>query len=125
VSPPFPSLLRAVAYYRVSTDQQAERYGLESQRLACQQYAREHGYTLVHEYLEGDGQRGVSGGDINRPCLNRLLRDATQQPRPFERVLVYDTSRIARDDFTWLAGWVEAQLAGHGIRIEGQVPLSL
>jgi len=112
------STVRAVTYLRVSTDQQTEKYGLEIQRHACQQYAREHGYTLVHEYLEGDGQREVSGGNTDRAAITRLLRDAARRPRPFEKVLVYDTSRLARDDSVWYGGWIEEQLLAQAVVIE-------
>ncbi len=109
---------RAVSYLRASTDQQVERYGLESQRFACQQYATERHYQFIAEYLEGDGQRGVSGGNTDRPVMNRLLRESKQRPRPFDIVIIYDTSRLARDDFMWYGCWVEAQLAECSITVE-------
>jgi site-specific DNA recombinase len=116
--PRLASTLRAVSYLRVSTDSQTEKFGLEIQRVACQQYAREHGYTIVHEYLEGDGQRGVSGGNTDRPTITRLLQDATRRPQPFEKVLVYDTSRVARDDSVWYGGWIEERLLTQQVVIE-------
>jgi DNA invertase Pin-like site-specific DNA recombinase len=117
-SPQLASPVRAVTYLRVSTNSQTEKYGLDIQRHGCQQYVHEHGYILVHEYVEGDGQRGVSGGNTERPVMTRLLRDATRRPRPFEEVLVYDTSRVARDDSVWYAGWIEEQLLAQQVVIE-------
>src|SRR5262249_61259403 len=102
---PLPTRKKAALYLRVSTDQQTEKYGLESQGAACHQYARERGYTIVAEYVEGDGIRGVSGGNTERDTLTRLLREAKQTPRPFDVLLVYDTNRLARDDFGQLCGW--------------------
>ncbi|HKA55027.1 MAG TPA: recombinase family protein [Candidatus Binatia bacterium] len=115
---PLPTRKKAALYLRVSTDQQTEKYGLESQGAACHQYARERGYTIVAEYVEGDGIRGVSGGNTERDTLTRLLREAKQTPRPFDVLLVYDTSRLARDDFVWFGGWVEAELAQRDIGVE-------
>jgi len=115
---PLPVLKKAALYLRVSTDQQTEKYGLESQRTACRHYAQEQGYTIVAEYIEGEGVRGVSGGNTERDALTRLLREAKQLPRPFTVLLVYDTSRLARDDFVWFGGWVEAELAKRDIDVE-------
>ncbi len=115
---PLPVLKKAVLYLRVSTDQQTEKYGLESQRTACRRYVQERGYTIVAEYLEGEGVRGVSGGNTERDTLIRLLREAKYVSRPFDVLLVYDTSRLARDDFVWFGGWVENELAKRDIGVE-------
>jgi site-specific DNA recombinase len=113
-----PSPVRASGYFRVSTDQQTEGYSLDNQRAACQRYATEHHYQFITEYVEGEGKRGVSGGATDRPVMNRLLRDAQQRPRSFDVVVIYDTSRLARDDFMWYGGWVEEQLAACGVTVE-------
>jgi DNA invertase Pin-like site-specific DNA recombinase len=60
----------------------------------------------------------VSGGNTARPQITRLLQEAKQTPCPFEVLLVYDTSRLARDDFVWFGGWVEDQLAERSIAVE-------
>ena len=39
----------AVAYYRMSTDEQKE--SIAAQRLLVEQYAADHGFRLVGEYL--------------------------------------------------------------------------
>lgn len=106
---------RALLYARVSTDQQAEKYGLDAQIVGLRNRAAERGYTMVP-----DGARdaftddGYSGGDLNRPALERLrqtLRDCQA-----DVVLCFDPDRLSRSlaDLLVLADEVE----GAGARLE-------
>jgi DNA invertase Pin-like site-specific DNA recombinase len=77
---------RAALYLRVSTlDQNPESQGIE-----LRQFAHQHGYEIVHEYVD----HGVSGTKVRRPALDQLLKDAHR--RKFDAVLVWSCDRLAR-----------------------------
>ena len=77
---------RAALYLRVSTLDQNP----ESQGIGLRQFAHQHGYEIVHEYVD----HGVSGTKVRRPALDQLLKDA--QRRKFDAVLVWSCDRLAR-----------------------------
>src|SRR3954466_5467588 len=69
--------LRCAVYTRKSTDEGLDREfnTLDAQRDACQAYItsqRAEGWVLVRDHYD-DG--GFSGGTLERPALQRLLRD--------------------------------------------------
>lgn len=43
---------RLVAYYRYSGGSQQTEQSIEGQRRDCEAYARQHGLTIVHEYID-------------------------------------------------------------------------
>jgi len=79
-------------YVRESTRGQADRYGPEIQRTEQLRFAERHGLvTTGREYLDL-----VSGKDIlRRSDFGRMIVDA--EAGAFEVLLVYDTSRFARN----------------------------
>src|SRR5260370_18812457 len=83
---------RAALYSRVSTEDQAERFGLASQVSELQALARQRGYTIPAggEFIDD----GASGADLDRPALTRL-REAIRR-RLFDVVLIHDPDRLAR-----------------------------
>jgi len=87
--------MRAAFYARVSTDKQAEKYGIPSQIEALRKRSLEKGWTLV---LDGDKDAfiddGYSGAELDRPALNRL-RQAAREGR-VDVVLAYDPDRLSR-----------------------------
>lgn len=87
--------MRAAVYARVSTDKQAEKYGIPSQTEALRERCLERDWTLV---LDGDRDAfvddGYSGAELDRPALNRL-RQAAREGR-VDVVLVYDPDRLSR-----------------------------
>ncbi len=87
--------MRAALYARVSTDKQAEKYGIPSQIEALRKRILERGWTLV---LDGDKDAfiddGYSGAELDRPALNRL-RQAVREGR-VDVVLSYDPDRLSR-----------------------------
>ena len=103
-----PAAQRVALYARVSTDMQAEKYGLDAQVRALVRRAADRGYQTV-----ADGERavftddGYSGGDLHRPALDRL-RQAVRAGRA-DVVLVYDPDRLSRNlgDLLLLADEVE------------------
>ena len=87
--------MRAASYARVSTDKQAEKYGIPSQFEALKKRCLEKGWTHV---LDGNKDAfiddGYSGAELDRPALNRL-RQAVREGR-VDVVLSYDPDRLSR-----------------------------
>lgn len=80
---------QSLIYARVSTDEQAKGYSLQTQIDACKRYAMEQGYVVLGIFSED-----YSGASIDRPELNKV-RDflATEN---IDVVVVYDVDRLAR-----------------------------
>src|SRR6266542_2274423 len=83
---------RAVAYVRESTEEQGQGFSPDAQREAIRRFADENGLALVGEYC--DFHSGWKRAD-SRPDFQRLMSDAAE--RRFDCVLVYHTSRFARN----------------------------
>ena len=87
----------AVIYLRVSSDGQMnkahdpEGYSIPGQREACQHRAGLLAANVRAEYVE----YGVSGRNVRRPALQRMLAEL-ELLRP-DFVIVYDISRLARN----------------------------
>jgi site-specific DNA recombinase len=83
-------------YTRVSTDQGLEQdfNSLDAQYDACQAYIRSQphaGWTLVRvKYDDG----GFSGGNTDRPALQRLLEDV--RAGKVQVIIVYKVDRLTR-----------------------------
>jgi site-specific DNA recombinase len=86
-----PESRRAVAYIRESTEEQGRGFSPDGQRQAIARYAADHGMRLAEEYLDFETGRAVE----KRPGFQRLIEDAME--RRFEVVLVFHTSRFARN----------------------------
>ncbi|MFH5949137.1 recombinase family protein, partial [Roseomonas xinghualingensis] len=91
-----PRRLRCAVYTRKSTDEGLDREfnTLDAQREACEAYVasqRAEGWTLVPDHYD-DG--GFSGGTLERPALQRLLRDIEQGR--VDVVVVYKIDRLSR-----------------------------
>ncbi|MEZ4741082.1 MAG: recombinase family protein [Bdellovibrionota bacterium] len=87
--------MRCAIYTRVSTEEQTrkEYNSLESQEEHCLKYVdlkKEDGWTHVETYTDP----GYTGGNVNRPGLQRLLQDAASDK--FDTVLVYKMDRLTR-----------------------------
>lgn len=91
-TPPEARPRRAVAYVRESTEEQGQGYSPDAQREAIRRFAAENGLKLVGEY--SDFHSGWRKADA-RPDFQRLMADAAE--RRFDLVLVYHTSRFARN----------------------------
>jgi len=67
---------------------------IEDQVRRCEEYATSQGWTVTATYAD----RAISGSAmLGRKELQTLLQAARSQPRPFDRVLVDDTSRLSRN----------------------------
>jgi site-specific DNA recombinase len=83
--------VRAALYARVSTDDQAEKYGLSSQLTELRALAARKGYDVIGEFAD----EGISGATLDRPQLERL-RELVRH-RALDVVLVHDLDRLTRD----------------------------
>ncbi|WP_375408534.1 recombinase family protein [uncultured Methylobacterium sp.] len=85
---------KAVAYLRVSTDEQASNgFGLETQERALRAFAESQSYDLVEIITDG----GVSGATrpAERPGFAKVLELA--ELKAFSILLVYKFDRLARE----------------------------
>jgi site-specific DNA recombinase len=107
--------MRAALYARVSTDKQAEKYGIPSQIEALRKRCLERGWTPV---LDGDKDAftddGHSGAELDRPALNRL-RQAASEGR-VDVVLSYDPDRLSRKLFHQMI--LAEEFERQGIKLE-------
>ena len=86
--------IRACAYLRVSTDDQAlHGISIPSQRRKIEEFCAAKGWELV-EILEEPGQ---SGKDEGRPIFRKMMGRAVSAARPFDVIVVYAMSRFARN----------------------------
>ena len=80
----------AVIYARYSSDKQTEQ-SIEGQLYDCYNYAKQHGITVIHEYID----RAMTGKNDDRPSFQQMLADCTR--REWEYVLVWKLDRFARN----------------------------
>ena len=81
-----------VAYMRVSTDGQVEKYGLDAQRADILAYCNRNGFYISKWYVD----EGVSGVKEERPEFGKILYGEVSNP-PVEAVIVAKNDRVARD----------------------------
>lgn len=88
-------LTKCACYIRVSTDDQVE-YSPTSQLKLLLKYALENNLFVSKENIFHDD--GISGTNSkNRNSFLRMISVAKSKPKPFEKILVYDFSRFARN----------------------------
>lgn len=102
--------MNAVIYGRVSTDEQAQRYGLASQLTELRALAAERRYTVIAE-LRDDGFSGI---DLDRPALTRL-RDLVRAGS-VQVVLIHDPDRLSRRLAHQLL--LTEEIEGAGVKLE-------
>jgi len=100
--------VRAVAYVRISTDEQVKGNSPEFQEKDIRDYAQEHGLELVQVFSDV-----ASGADPNREGLKAMLQAV--KDNGFKVLLVWRTDRLARDNF--MAWWIEKELKKHGVEL--------
>jgi DNA invertase Pin-like site-specific DNA recombinase len=83
----------AAAYIRVSTDMQTE-YSPDSQLRLIREYAGAHQFVVPDEYIYME--QGISGKRADkRPEFQKMM--AAAKNKEFEAILIYHTSRFARN----------------------------
>ena len=80
----------AVVYARYSSHSQGEQ-SIEGQLSEAKKYAAEHGYTIVHEYID----RAKTGRTDNRGEFQKMLRDTAK--KQFSVVIVWKVDRFGRN----------------------------
>jgi site-specific DNA recombinase len=86
---------KCAIYARYSSDLQRES-SIEDQFRRCREYARKNEWAVAENFVMAD--RALSGAAMaGREGLQRLLEAAQGKPRPFDCLLIEDTSRQARD----------------------------
>jgi site-specific DNA recombinase len=86
--------MRAAVYARFSSDLQRST-SLDDQIGVARAFAVSHGWSLADDHVYTDA--AISGASMERPGVIGLLAAAAVRPRPFDVVLVDDSSRVARD----------------------------
>ena len=102
-------LKKAVAYLRVSTEKQAteEKYGLDAQKQAIDQYAKEHGYDIVEYFTDT-----ISGVKDRRPNWDKIILAEDLKNPPFEAVIVFKSDRVSRKIDQYFYFFYKLQLKG-------------
>ena len=85
--------MKGVIYCRVSSKEQVEGTSLESQELACQEYARRNQITILKVFVE----KGESAKFADRTQLLELMEFCRDRRNAIERLLVWKVDRLARN----------------------------
>ena len=103
--------MNGIIYCRVSSKEQIEGTSLESQALACQEYARQHHIDILKTFVE----RGESAKFADRTQLLEMLAFCGERKERIEQLLVWKVDRLARnvgDHFN-----IKASLLKLGVRV--------
>jgi DNA invertase Pin-like site-specific DNA recombinase len=95
--------MNVVIYCRVSSKEQVDGTSLESQQLACKEYADRNHLTVLRVFIE----RGESAKFADRPQLLEMLAFCAKRENGVEQLLVWKVDRLARnvgDHFNIKAG---------------------
>jgi site-specific DNA recombinase len=85
--------MRYAIYARYSSDLQRQS-SIEDQIRKCNEYGKAQGWVGVQDCIYTD--EATSGVSAQRPGLQRMLSAALSPHRPFDVILIDDTSRISR-----------------------------
>ena len=87
--------MRAAIYARYSSDLQRPT-SIEDQVRQCQRVADQKGWAVLSEYVRSDSE--LSGTTlVQRGGILSLIEDAKRSPRPFDCLLIDDSSRLGRN----------------------------
>lgn len=90
------NVLRVALYVRVSSQEQVEGYSIGEQTDRLKKYAEAMGWEVYKIYVDP----GYSGGNINRPGLNDMIKDV--ENGSIDTVVVYKLDRLSRSQFDTL-----------------------
>ena len=96
-------------YARVSTDKQS-RLSPSDQVRKCKEYAESNGLDVLEAHIYID--EGMSGVGSDRPSFQKLLNFAYSPARPFDTILVDDTSRFSRSQSEAMSTFEKLQYLG-------------
>jgi hypothetical protein len=80
-------------YSRFSSDRQSPT-SITDQVRKCREHAERHGWAILPEHIYSD--EAISGASTEREGLQRLIAAATDPARPFDCILIDDSSRLTR-----------------------------
>jgi site-specific DNA recombinase len=83
------------AVYARYSDERQNPLSIDQQIGKCREYAQRHKLLILNDHIYSD--EAISGATDDRAGLRRLLYAVQQRPRPFDVILVDDTSRMSRD----------------------------
>jgi site-specific DNA recombinase len=86
--------MRCACYARFSTDLQREE-SIEDQLRNLRTFAEARSWHILPSHIYADF--GISGASIDRPALKAMITAALAKPKPFDVILVDDTSRLSRN----------------------------
>jgi site-specific DNA recombinase len=86
--------MQCAIYARFSSDLQRET-SIDDQIRVAQHYAEQQGWTIDGAHIFTDA--AISGASLERAGVRALMSAAARRPRPFDVLLVDDSSRVARD----------------------------
>ncbi|PYX51159.1 MAG: hypothetical protein DMG76_32735, partial [Acidobacteria bacterium] len=87
------SRLRCAIYSRFSSDRQSPT-SIDDQVRKCRAYAERQDWSVLDDHLYSD--EAICGDSTDRAGLHKLLAAATGSARPFDCILIDDTSRLTR-----------------------------
>lgn len=86
--------IKAVAYVRVSSKEQAEKeLSIPAQLEAIHNYCKQKGWTLVHEYIDA----GKSAKTDERPEFQQMISAAKKANREFNTIVIHKFDRFSRN----------------------------
>jgi site-specific DNA recombinase len=88
-----PEPARCAIYSRFSSERQ-NPLSCQQQIRKCREHAARHNLRVLDDYIFSD--EAISGATDDRAGLRALLSAAHETPRPFDVILVDDTSRLSR-----------------------------
>ena len=105
-------MTRAVAYTRVSSNEQLSGFGLDLQEEACTRYAKQNSLSVIKIFKE----KGVSAKTVTgRPKLLELIKFCQNSKNNVGKVLVYKYDRWSRNTEEGLG--VISLLAKQGVEL--------
>lgn len=86
-------MLLAVAYLRVSTEEQKKHgFSIETQQKACEEFAKNNGYRIKKIYVEP----GRSAKNLNRPQALEMLKYCNCTKNGVKAIIVWRLDRLSR-----------------------------
>jgi len=107
------SVMRAIAYVRVSSEEQVHGTSLDSQVKACLEHAERQGILL--DKKDVFREEGVSAKIMDRPKLSEMLEYCAKNKGKIHYCIVWKVDRLARkSEYHHI---IKAQLAKYGVKL--------
>ena len=103
---------KAIAYFRVSTDMQAEDLSLETQEKGGEIFAKDNNVKIVKKFTDV-----MSGGNRNRKGFLDAQKYLEEHKDEIDYFIAYDVSRIARDAFAFLSLFNKLNILGVKLKL--------